>query len=796
MASGSLTIRVRPLRVAFLVDPSDRAGLLSAIEASTFLWGGSFNPIIPAYKRTPKKWEPHRVRRLPQPQEIITGYLDAFDPDVVVPAGICVGQVFQVGHRDVVNLADLTGGISETHSPKYGVGFLEVLADFVDKELKFKRNDDLKLVFPKFPRAFGLFLASIFGKLPSQAEQLTKGYFGKHLDVGFPQATLESFLELLEPHNLFPRRLTTWSLEYQPLREPQLFVCDATSPQDIIDYWNLRAAGYYVVPIPIQISNLESVRKFARDFIEGNYRPYRHNQDMFARTTIQRSRTLTEDAVKTFCDSLRIPLAEKKQEPKFSLRWWYPRLWDAWARENTQEGVLKPYAHEVELRIPENEESLKLRSHDPKIKLFRTYSGEPRFANDFSFSFYGAKEPMAEVFPEGSRELSSAIGRIGYRDWRFSSSGPVFLASREQDLIFLDLPRAEAVMTEWLRERGWKVSLSPSGRMASQLVKQLNGTWGVSLLAHKGVINLMSELENEGGMSWQAVVGRINQVFTSEGQQHFSSDGFLERLIEVGALRLGAKIQCPVCTRHNWYELDALKYQMRCRFCLSDFDAPAHSPKDIKWTYRAHGPFASSVSQGAFSVLLVLKFLSGRGLHDHGVTPLFSYTAKKDSQELEADLTCLYKPSTWRMTRTQLVHAECKSFNDFERIDFERMKVLAHEFPGSALIFATLKEKLSPAEIVSIKAMAQSQRSKRLRNQANNPIIVLTGTELFSSDGAPECWREKGGAYDKFSENQGEWSDLFSIADATQQLYLGLPSWHDWSETEWEKRHDRNKSRT
>ena len=76
------------------------------------------------------------------------------------------------------------------------------------------------------------------------------------------------------------------------------------------------------------------------------------------------------------------------------------------------------------------------------------------------------------------------------------------------------------------------------------------------------------------------------------------------------------------------------------------------------------------------------------------------------------------------------------------------------------------------------------------------PLIVLTGTELFSSDGAPEYWREKGGDYDKFSESRGEWSDLFSIADATQQLYLGLPGWHEWSEAEWQKKHDRNKSKT
>lgn len=792
MASGSLTVRVRPLRIAFLVDPSDRVGLLGAIEASTFLWGGAFNPIIPAYKRTPKKWEHHRVRRLPQPEEIITGYLEAFDPDLVVQVGECEDRLFHVGHREIIKMQELIGDISETHSPRFGVGFLEVLADFVDKELKFKRNDDLKLLFPKLPRAYRLFLASVFGKLPSQAEQAINGYYGKHLDVGFPQPTIENFLGSLEPLNFFPRRLTSWSLEYQPLREPQLFVCDARSPQDIIDYWNLRAAGYYVVPIPIQITHLETVKKFAKTFIEENYRPYRHNPDIFDRTTVQRSRTLSEDAVKTFCNSLQVPISEKKQEPKYSLRWWYPRLWDAWARENTQEKVAKPYAHEVDLRIPENEERLELRSHDPKIKLFQAYSGNPKFANDFSFSFFGSKEPMAEVFPEGSRELSSAIGRVGYHNWRFSSSGPVFLASNAQDLIFMDLPRAEAVMTEWLKERGWKVSLSPSGRMASQLVKQLGGTWGVSWLAHKGVIELLGELEKEGGMPRQAVIGRLKKVISLD-DLHFDSERFLERLIEASALRLGGKIQCPVCTRHNWYELDALKYQMRCRYCLSDFDAPVHSPKNIEWTYRAHGPFASSVSQGAFSVLLVLKFLSGRGTHDHGVTPLFSYTAKKDGQELEADLTCLYSPSTWRMSRTQVVHAECKSFNGFERLDFERMKLLACEFPGSALIFATLKESLSPAEIVAIKAMAKSERNKRFRGQANNPVIVLTGTELFSSNGAPECWREKGGAYDKFSENRGEWSDLFSVADATQQLYLGLPSWFEWSEAERNKKHTRRK---
>jgi len=78
---------------------------------------------------------------------------------------------------------------------------------------------------------------------------------------------------------------------------------------------------------------------------------------------------------------------------------------------------------------------------------------------------------MTEVFPEGSRELSSAISHTGFYNWRFSRLGPVFLAHNTRDLIFIDLPDAESIMTAWMRERGWKVSLSGPGRIAKQLQK-------------------------------------------------------------------------------------------------------------------------------------------------------------------------------------------------------------------------------------------------------------------------------------------------------------------------------------
>jgi hypothetical protein len=357
MASGTFTIRVRPLKVAFLVDPADRAGFYRSIEINTFLWGGNYNAIIPTYRRTPAKWESHRVRRLPNPSDIVDRYLNGFDPDLVVPIGTCENRTFQVGNRDIIDAGELLGSLKDLASPQYGIGIIELLSDFVEKELKYKRNDDLKVVFPKLPRAYNLFLASVFGVLPKEAQQIIDTHFLGITGISRCPVTIRQFTDLLRSPDFFPRRLASWSLEERPLREPQLFVCDATNAQDIIDYWNLRAAGFYVVPIPIQAARTESVKAFAREFIERNYGPYRDNPDMFHDTTIQRSRSLTEETVKTFCQSLNIPKPEQKQHGKFTYRFWYPRLWDAWARENAfGESIAFPHAYEEERRISEGEE--------------------------------------------------------------------------------------------------------------------------------------------------------------------------------------------------------------------------------------------------------------------------------------------------------------------------------------------------------------------------------------------------------------------------------------------------------
>lgn len=749
--------------------------------------GGAYNPIIPAFARTPKKWEPHSVRLLPKPSDILKGYLDGFDPDLVVTVGTCGRRNVDVGHRDLITVDELLGDVNEGSAPRFGVGFIDVLRGLLSDEFKYQRNDDLRLVFPKFPRADRLFFASVFGALPKEAERLIDEQLPESVPIVRPAVTLGTYPDFLESRNLFPRRIGTQALDVMPLHSPTLFLLDATNGLDIIDFWNLRAAGHYVVPIAIQAAGQETSKNFARRFIDMNFGPYRDNPNIYHDTTVQKARSLSEEDVRAFCNSLGIERPKDANRHKFSIRGWYPRLWDEWARDRSwSEGIRFPYSHEVEKRISDGDKQLDLRSEDPHFKLAQEYSGQPRFTNEFHFRFYGSKEPMAEVIPEGSRKLSKAIGRTGYRNWRFSRRGLVFLAHNPKDLIFIDIPNAESVMTEWLRERGWQVALSAPGRMALQLYRQLGGAWGISWLAHKGVIPLLGDLEKEVGLSWAAVMGRLQRIIDVE-ELLFQKERFLEGLMETNALRLGASIQCSVCTRHNWYEMDKLKYQLQCKFCLSEFEPPLKSPKDIDWTYRAHGPYASSSSQGAFSVLLTLKFLAAR---DNGrITPLFSYTATKDGKQLESDLTCLYKASDRRDSRTHVLHAECKSFGGFEARDFNRMEQLSRDFPGAALVFSTLLDTLDEYSARRLQAIALKHRRNRVSRKPYSPVIVLTATELFSW-GAPECWEDLP-IYKEVDRAALNESLLNVLADATQRLYLTMPSWHDWSEQEWAKRQKR-----
>lgn len=747
------------------------------------------NPIIPAYKRTPKDWSGERFGN-PSAREIVSGYVDAFDPDVLVQIGetkVAIGDQA----RPIIKPSDIWVGDDLTGPPKYGIGSFEVMDHFINREMKFKRKLPMDISFVQLGEDYPAFWGSVFGILPESMGEALKPWIA-HLEADNPIPSMENFLELLDPEKLFPRRMTLLYVDRIRSKQPRrdcLFFLDAADPLDIIDYWNLRACGWDVVPIPKQALNSPNTRTMVQSLIDENYFPLRGNPSLFNSTTILKGRSILENEFTIFYSSLLATSAGTPQQPKISVQTHYPRMWDEWARSRDGAEYCELEARSQRKDVTFVEEGMSLKSISPKFmsRDLEAYHLEPRFANEIEVRLYGGDEPFAEVFPEGGQSLSRALRGYGSGRWRFSKGGPVVLLSRHDGSISLSAPRAEAVFGAWLEDKGWKSTLSAPGHLAKQIYKRLGGKWGIGTIAHELLIRLLNHMEAGKALNAKDFRGKIQEII-GRGDIRATSKSFIQRLMEIDMFRLGVEVQCPICTQRSWYSLNDIKENLQCQKCLSEFVAPAYSPEELQWSYRTFGPFSlPSRAYGVYSVLLTLHFFMKR--MDGACTPMMSFTAVSGTKRLEADLGLFFKESHFGATGTETIFAECKSYNEFERADIQRMSLLAESFPGAVLVFSTFQRSLTKREKILIGRIARKGRRYWKAERPYNPVLVLTGTELFSDDAPPECWKNAGGAHAEHAKRYGHRTpDLLELCDATQQLYLGLKPWQEWLRERWEKR--------
>lgn len=776
--TGTVHIRLRPIRLGFLVDPHESAAVQEAMGISSFLWGGAFNPIIPAPARIPRAWGLHSAART-SIRKIVRGFVDAFDPDYIVPLGFCTQRQHDVGNRDCLKAVDILPDPDDYSIPKCGVGLFEILKQLHDKEFKFKRRDPLTMDLPIILKRHSLFLTSVFGGLPPPLAAPVLRSVEEHFGGKRLPCTVENYTEFLAPQNLFLRRISSLYIERRPLGRRWgnncVFVLDPSSTSDIIDYWNLRAGGWNVIPVPSQASSSATTLGFVRCFIEANCHPLPHNPGTYTDTTILKSRSISEGDVASFARALDIPPPKASDQSRYTFQTWQPRIWDEWARE--RDGIECCGLQAEDARHDVSAERIVVPTLDPEFVEGSSGAGRARYVNEVELDFYGGKEFLAEVIPEGSQRLMRSVGGFGYGGWRFSGHGLAHLVDHPGWTIQLSTPKAEPLFKAWLEERGWKAEISSAGHVAREMARNLGGRWGLSLLANEGIVKLLCEMQKKG-MRHQAFWGRIQQIANAE-RHPADPSRLLQGLMDSGMFRLGIEIQCPVCTQTSWYSLTDLNYDVKCPVCYERFTVPSHSPNDMCWSYRVSGPFAlPGAAFGVYTVLLTLRFFSQ--LRRAATTPIMSFTADKDGRTMEVDLGVLCRDSLFRECRTELILAECKTYNEFAAGDARRMRQLADDFPGAVLVFATLRKSLTNQEKRLIRPIVNRGRRYWKADHPYNPVLILTGVELFADRDPPACWEGAGARYGRFMHRHFGCDQLLELCDCTQQIYLDMTPWREW----------------
>ena len=547
--------RLRPLRLAFLLRPDDNSALARVFEINTCLWGGLHNAIIPVFRRTPDWWT-DKPLKAPSAADIVLGYLGAFEPDFIVrmddsltiPSGIEQDRV--IGPSDILN--------SERDEPLgYGVAACDIFHDLYSRTYRFVQRHPRTIGLPtKRKGRYELFTAAFCGCFPADNKL---SYFARTYREAFDAVDLpispETFGQLLTGKITTPLQISSSNLNVRHRgwrSESAIFVLDINNPRDLIDFWNLRALGKQLYPIPIQWQ--ANLLASCSELIRWHYRPDPSNPKFMRGIELIASRSLQFVEVSSFIKNLSLP-----GQDALIIRH-YPRIWDEWARD--KDGVircpLEAASQEDEVLI--EKERIRFQLASPRFETGMGSPNTPIWANVVHLRYADSSDEVATVLPEGMPKVGDLLDSMQFHEgWtRVTSEGLVSLCRYAERTVSWRLRDGVSVFREWLASRGFDSELSGSGRICLQMIRRLGGIFGIGVLANADVLHLLNKMahglvetetdesEKSGRKprvrgrtaSWAQWWGILRKPPNNDrwAEQRFS------RLIDRGVLRIGLKL--------------------------------------------------------------------------------------------------------------------------------------------------------------------------------------------------------------------------------------------------------------
>lgn len=789
MNNISVDIRLRPIRFGFLVRPDDQEKILEIFRINTCLWGGLFNPIIPFFQQVPSWWDRSGFR-FESAKQIINGYLDFFEPDFLVEAEEGIADGFGFDSERVLQLTDILERPGQGSWDKYGLSIDDLYSELYREEFRFEPRYQRKMIHVESEESvFAGFVAANFGSFPNQ--EGLRDFERSYKDIFSPDYKL---LDATMCADLYQPRYSSalgigcekLRIDYRNYGERVLFMLDAKKSRDLVDFWNLRTIHEHVVPVPIQW--LEELSPFCNQLILGDYHygqsyPNRPGQ----KYTLMFGRSISVNQIEEIG---RNHLGVNKEDFN-TLPTEYPSIWgkpSEWGRTITRP-ILEAYRKSIDVQVDGDNPEIRF---DPLFPEFaREYGNRHRVANVIRLQDWSNTGQIATVFPYNYK--NPTLPKFG-EVWQHllpTTEGLVIFPEYKNLSEQWNLTDGTAAFNQWFKAQKVAATFSHEGRVTQQIIQILGGSGSVGCLAHKNVIELLNKMSNRSDKSLhhKQFQSKIHNAVNSE----MLKDRVFETLVKQKAVELGLELKCNRCSEWSWYSANQLDYSLTCTFCFRQFDFPILAPTDkkhIKWAYRVVGPFAlPRYADGGYAAALAIRFFANvirRAGRRSAVTwSSCQQLSLPTGNEIEADFMLWHRRAKNFETDypTEAVFGEAKSFGKrdeavFDQDKVDRMKLLAEAFPGSILVFATMREgtDFSKEDIDRIKELAEWGReydSERRHTRA--PVVVLTGTELFTERSFEKSWEDKGGTHKRLIRLWEANDNLKVLANLTQQLYLEMP---------------------
>lgn len=705
MSTLSIKLAYRPIRIGWCVEDGDFEAFRQSLRRSYSLWGGCFNPVI-------------RLGDTEKAQSTI----ELFRVDCLYPASNTAAVREFIDKQTHLQWPDhrvdlvIDRGRGEKASAIADI--LAPIQHVFDERFKKSPTADPWVVLHDWSDDDPLrdVLLATYGGLPpiNDSAHDFKGIMQFHLRA--PINTLNSndplILPDLEQVSLADFNKLNMRSHYTKTsnwRYPGFYIGDATQFDDIVEFWNLRAAG-----ISLQFYDSAHAIRFRRlkeQWLERA--PIKPNRPETQRIAIWSRRDLPENDFSSICEN---PIIFRISD-------------EIWNGKNIQVPNFYFADHQILAAVDNTRES-------PTIS-FAIPESPVRLAANFSTQKY-----IISLWPGiglyKNREFTIDLPFIPkLNDFYSRNARYQWNALRvEPDSIGLIVDGAatdlsvRAIETNKLFEHLFKafgISATPSvaGLVCNRLITQMGGIDGCRVFRIGGVRDLIGKYSPDKSFTTSTAKQIIRGAETDHplsGYQDLyiesrnpgsalTKDSVFDYLVRKEIFRPGLQLKCPNCRLDFWRSIDDIKTKTECEYCGGIFNIGPQL-RDRDWAYRRSGLFGRNDNQeGAIPVVLTLQVLDRANTLSKSILGTSMSLAPDGADIKQCETDFVYITTRNWDGRVQLALGECKTNQSITEQDAQNLVMASRVFPDNIfdvfIIFSKVSD-FSESELAIISNASKS----------------------------------------------------------------------------------------
>ncbi|MGZ8252409.1 MAG: hypothetical protein ACXWT7_08690 [Methylophilaceae bacterium] len=740
MDTVRVNIAYRPLRICWAIKAGDFNAFREAVTTNHAIWGGRFNPVV-------------IVDLASEARAII----EAFRADVILPLGDSEEvKAFAAGYKHLISpfFHDkiFIGQEGDAHSNVLDVqnamvhssdepGWLQV-KEMGPRIYKWAQDDPLADI-----------LLMQLGAYPAK-EAIHIDYETMFKEfLGASEVTIEAGNDL--PAELFDHPSIAYLSRHRLIQHYGIqshwdhhgfYVGDASNLQDLVTFWNLRAAN-----ISLLFVDRAYVSRYANVIP-----PWRkHTAELLSHR-------------------------RHRDDQNFAIWWRREKIGDS----GNSEDLRTPFGNEPCIICGVDEYLWNGLNLKPPMMHFSEVASV-----NFSNSLYGMDNfTLSPPYVPELNEFYARSMHFQYDRLRIESEriGLVVDAADTDSFIFA-LSTAE-LFKQIFALANFKASVSSSGLITRQLISQLGGLQGARVFKVPGARRLLkthgpttsfakrAALQLIGGRDLDNPTAKFEDhknlyLAPRESGENLTADHVFSYLVEKRLFRIGGDLKCPRCQLRSWFTVDDLRQQVTCQMCGDPFDA-TDQLIDSEWAYRRSGILgAERNAQGAVPVALTLQQLDanlGIGLNHRSYSVSLDLIATKGQLHLPCEVDFAWLMPRPYPERTIVLIGECKDRGQspahggdggtINANDISNLRAVADSFPTERFEVYIVLAKLCDFTPDEIELARTLNTGHQLR------VILLTEREL-----EPYHFFERAEKLFKIEQHASSAKD---IARATVSIFL------------------------